>query len=369
MNYLRINRLSEEDFDSIVEQAGGNRVIPDGSNFKGLSADYVLNEAILELKLVREEGLLKESRRKKIAEIFRASQLGRPVVVLDPKILPPPEMRKYYNLLEHPIQAAVRKAAKQLHATKSRMRNDRTRVLIILNDGYTALNMDEFQEVVGKAVRNDTSKIDYAVAGGMYYYSDRFDSYFFSKFDLIPVNVDKTFPSYGVLLDNWNKWVEKHMTSVVLGQKESDEDRLPVIDLHYEIDGIHYIKPCPPMGKPSSFWPNGKRPRENSTGIEHCPPIATCFPKLTKSNWAKFKETIPYDKSLQENYVKWIKWADEQERQGGTKLQPFVSVSIEYEECISRLKQVDGELSLAFLCRFATEVFETEVRIWGTELV
>jgi hypothetical protein len=226
MNYIRINRLHEEDFDSIVEAAGGNRIKTNEFHSKGQNADYVLNEAIVELKLIREEGLVEESRRKKVAELFRGTQPDRPVVVLDPKILSQKELRKYYNLLEQPIQRAVRKAAEQVHETKLRMGTDSTRVLVILNDGYTALSMDEFREVVGKSVRNDTSKIDYAVAGGIYYYSDRFDSYFFPRFDLIPVNIDKPFPSYNVLLDAWNKWENKYMTDVVLGQKDWMEVRL-----------------------------------------------------------------------------------------------------------------------------------------------
>jgi len=362
MNYIRINRIHEKDFDSIVEEAGGSRIKTNGAGSRGKNADYILNEAIVELKLIREEGLVKESRRKKVAEMFRETQPDRPVVVLDPKILSKTKLRKYYNLLERPIHTAVRTAAKQVHDTKLRFGTDSTTVLMILNDGYTALSMDEFREVVGKTVRNDTSKIDYAVAGGIYYYSDRFDSYFFSRFDLIPVNVDKSFPSYNALLDTWNKWVEKYMTSVVLGQQKSDDDRLPLIDLNFEIDGIEYVKTCPPMGKPSSFWPDGKRPRENSTGIEHCPPVATCFPKLSITNWSKFQAAMPDESKLQDEYASWLKWAKEQEQQGGTDLQPFIAIDIEYKNCIAWYRQADENLSFSTLCHFAVEVFQKKIR-------
>jgi hypothetical protein len=259
MNYIRINRINETDFDSIIELAGGKRIDLNASCQKGNYADYRLNEAIVELKLIREEGLRKESRQKKVAGIFRKAQLNRPVVVLDAKILSQKELQKYYNLMEQPIQTAIKKAANQVQDSKLRSGDDGTRVLVILNDGYTALNMDEYREVVGRKVRNDTSKIDYAIAGGIYYYSDRFDNYFFSSFDLIPVNIGKPFPSFKVLHSAWNQWVEKYMTSVVLGQKSLDDDRFPVIDLNFEINGIQYVKICPPMGKPSKFWPDGKR--------------------------------------------------------------------------------------------------------------
>lgn len=362
MDYIRINRIDEKDFDSIVELAGGKRINPNGSCPTGYYADYILNEAIVELKLIRDEGLIKESRRKKVAKIFRKAQPDRPVIVLDSKILSQKELQKYYNLMEQPIQTAVKKAAKQVRDTKSRSGTDSTRVLIILNDGYTALNMEEFRELVGKKVRNDTSKIDYAIAGGIYYYSDRFDNYFFPRFDLIPVNIDKPFPSYSILLNAWNQWIEKYMTSVVLGQKSIDDDRLPAIDLDFEIDGIKYVKICPPMGKKSKFWPDGKRPRENSTGIESCPPVATCFPKLSKANWSKFKKVIQAGSNLQDDYASWLNWAKEQEVQGGTDIQPFIAIDIEYEECISWINKPLESLSFSTLCQYAVEVFQIKIR-------
>ncbi|TKJ35443.1 MAG: hypothetical protein CEE38_14810 [Planctomycetes bacterium B3_Pla] len=362
MDYIRINRIHEKDFDSIIEEAGGNRIKTNGSASNGYSADYRLNEAIIELKFIREEGLVKESRRRKVAEIFRGTQADRPVVVLDPKILSEKNLRKYYNLLGQPIQTAVKKAAKQVHETKLRIGTDSTRVLVILNDGYTALSMDEFREVVGKVVRNDTSKIDYAIAGGVYYYSDRFDTYSFARFDLIAVNVDKPFPSYNGLLDTWNRWFEKHMKSVIVGQENAHDDRFPVIDLNFEIDGIVYVKPCPPMGKPSSFWPSGRRPRENTTGIDACPPVATCFPKLSKTNWCMFKEAMPNESKLQDDYASWLRWAKEQEQKGGNKFQPFVGIDIEYEDCISCYRQEGEKLSFSNLCCVASEIFNIKIR-------
>ena len=50
MEYIRIKAVTEADFDQVITSAGGSRIIADGS------ADYLLNEAIIELKLVSEEG-------------------------------------------------------------------------------------------------------------------------------------------------------------------------------------------------------------------------------------------------------------------------------------------------------------------------
>ncbi len=362
MDYLRINRIYETDFDSIIEAAGGEKIDPNVYDQKGNFADYRLNEAILELKFVREEGLAKESRQIKIAEIYIKFQPDRPVVVLDPKILPKKELQRYYNLMEQPIQTAVKKAAKQVHDTKLRDETDSTRVLVILNDGYTALNMDEFREAVGKRIRNDTSKIDYAIAGGIYFYSDRFDSYFFSTFDLIPANIDKPFPSYDILKSAWNNWVETYMTAVVLGQNNLHDDRLPVIDLNFEIDDIEYVKICPPMGKPSKFWPNGKRPRDNSTGIESFPPVATCFPKLSKVDWLLFKKAMPNEYCLQNDYASWLEWSKEQESQGNMELQPFVTIDFKFDDCIEWFDGPVEKLTFSTLCKYAVEIFQVKIR-------
>jgi len=109
--------MREEDFDEIIAKAGGCRTAADDSRSSELNADYFLNEAIIELKLIEEEGLDKENRRRKVAGLFQESQPDKPVVILDPNILSEKAKRKYYNLLEGPIKTHVKKAAKQLDRT------------------------------------------------------------------------------------------------------------------------------------------------------------------------------------------------------------------------------------------------------------
>jgi len=60
MEALRIRYISEADIDAIVSKAGGRRLTGAGS------ADYQLNEAIIELKFVEEEGFHKEERQAKL---------------------------------------------------------------------------------------------------------------------------------------------------------------------------------------------------------------------------------------------------------------------------------------------------------------
>ena len=76
MDHVEIGKLEESDFDGILAKAGGQRLSADESRDRQLNADYVLGEAVVELKLVEEEGLEKEERRRKVAAVFRAQSVG-----------------------------------------------------------------------------------------------------------------------------------------------------------------------------------------------------------------------------------------------------------------------------------------------------
>jgi len=362
MNPLRINKLAESDFDSIVFDAGGKRFAPEVTE-DGYFADYILNEAILELKLIGEEGILKENRKRKIADIFRENQPNKPTVVLDPTLLSTNESRKYYSLIKQPIQTAVKKASKQLIDTEKRLDSSFTKVLIIMNDGYSALDNNEFVKVVSTSVRNDTSNIDYIIVGGIYFYSDGYDSYFFPKFESIPININHKFPSFQKLHDSWKSWEDKYMTAVVQGQLCKTKSRLPVADIHYNIDGIDYVKPPPPMGKTSSFWPSGIRPRENTTGIDSCPPVAICFPKLSMNAWADFRNKLGDLNELQDTYQEWIAYAKNKEESEGTDLQPFIPIEIDINGFNDWWHSSSRNISFYDLCRYATKLFEEKVRL------
>src|ERR1051326_2850360 len=94
MDYIKFRTVTEQDFDGIVADAGGSRIREEGS------ADYVLNEAVIELKLADEEGLLVQTRQVKLAKLFRRQQPSSPVVIIDPTTLDVAASREYYNIIE-----------------------------------------------------------------------------------------------------------------------------------------------------------------------------------------------------------------------------------------------------------------------------
>jgi hypothetical protein len=362
MEYMRIGRLREKDFDEIVALCGGQRAVVDYTRSKELNADYLLNEAIIELKLIDEEGLSKENRQKKVAELFRATQPNKPTVVLDANVLDGKSKKIYYNLMEGPVKTHVKKAAKQIDQTQKSLNQTKIRVLLVVNVGYTALDMKEFSSVVLKCARNDTSKIDYVIVAGIYYYSDRFDGFVFTPFELFPINITSPFQSFKTLREFWHKFTEKFMTSFVLGQKQLSSDRLPVIDIRFWHEDKLFVKLAPPFGKPSSFWPEGKRPRENSTGINACPPVAVTFPELNVEQWMQFKDLLPQDHSFQDNYSAWVDWSKREAKRLDSKLKPFVEVAIDFHECQSWCNQHYGQWGFSEVCQYTNTIFDRQVK-------
>ena len=198
MDYMRIYKLIEDDFDRIIESAGGKRLSVDVGPEKPHNADYILDDAIIELKFVEEEGLEKQERQKKLADIFKKQFPGKPVVVLDPKLLGEKGRRDYYKAMSTPIRARLKIAAKQLKQTAQK-HVEKTKVVILLNVGYGSLHHEEFKEIAINRATNATRQIDCLVVGGIYFYSDRFDSYVISPFEEIPINISRRFSGFDKL--------------------------------------------------------------------------------------------------------------------------------------------------------------------------
>ena len=324
MEYIRISSISERDFDSIVLDAGGSRLEMDSS------ADYHLNEAVIELKFVQEEGFEKGPRQAKLAALFRKQQPTAPVVVIDPDTLDETQSRNYYNIVATPIKGHIKKASSQLGETAKRYSPEATRVLIILNTGYTALNHDEFKSVCIKCVHNDTTKIDFVVCGGIYLHGDKFDYYLLPRFDLIPVNLNRPFPSYDLLLKAWNAFEERQATNMMMEAPLPGEGKLPVLDLAFEVDGVRYVKPAPAV--PSNVFPSGHAPRVNSSPIRTCPPVAIVFPSLGAQDWMAFKRALPYAPTLKATHADYQAFQQERETAESAPLKPFVTVPVTFQE-------------------------------------
>lgn len=204
-NFFRINYITEDNFTQIILDAGGRKFSEDYSKEKELNADYVLFDSLIELKNIEETGLDKKTRQLKIADIFDKYNHDYPVIVVDPKILNQHDLRSYNNIMEGPIKTHVKKASNQLKVSNAD-KNKELQVLILLNNGYAALDHFEFKELAEKCAKNDSSNIDYLITCGIYYYSDGFDSYFIAPFKLSAIKnkksllVTRSYPQLGQAL-------------------------------------------------------------------------------------------------------------------------------------------------------------------------
>ncbi len=147
MDTIRIANLQERDFDVILEAAGAKRIDTPDKKTVGQTADDRMGNSIIELKLLKEEGMEKSERQRKLAELFVSNQPNRPIVVLSPNLLSENERREYYRIMETPIKSHVAKATKQLKESVKKYQDIETTVLLLANIGYNSLDIDEFEDV------------------------------------------------------------------------------------------------------------------------------------------------------------------------------------------------------------------------------
>jgi hypothetical protein len=361
MKSIAIGTVTEADVDEIVRRAGGRCNNIRRGSAEPTHADYVFDDAVIELKCIVEEGFSKSERQAKLAKLFENHNNPRPVVILNPELLSDGQKRAYYNALLTPIQKHVKKAAAQTTATVAEVGGDHARVLLILNVGYTGVDHTEFTRLVLKSARNDTSKIDVVVVGGIYHYGDGFDSLIVCPLDMWPINVNRVFRNFPALKREWNALCEQMVTSAMLGTSTVPLDKLPIVDLTYEFDDITYVKPAPKMGKPSQFWVSG-RPRSNSSGIETCPPVGVAFPTFDLVSWEEFRRGIRSSGFLKEDYSLWREFAAEEQRKERATEEPLVPVRIKFGAfgswCRAKRRRLDDQS----LFDYAVEQFDKEVR-------
>jgi hypothetical protein len=133
----------------------------------------------------------------------------------------------------------------------------------------------------------------------------------------------------------------------------------PVVDTQFDIGGITYVKPTPPIGKTSEFFHRG-RPRKNSSGITTCPPVATVFGDLSFGEWMRFHDERPSARWLGDTYEDWKrKRASAAASVNSTRA--FVSISVTWGEWIVWAKSLPKGAELS-VHRYATEVFNQRIQ-------
>ena len=359
MHPFPVHTLSESDLDAVVTEAGGTRAHPDADRRTVVGADYVLGKTVIELKMLDDEGFDKPERQEKLAALFRAHDPDRPVVVLDPASLSDTDQRAYRRIIEGPVKQAATKARQQLNQSRAELSATSGSVLWVFNNGYTALDNDTLSEVVANRVRQDTSSIDGIIVSGCYYHSDGFDSVFLWHCSYVPIRLDHVFPEFDRLQEAFMRFADTFMTSVVTDPK-SDGRKLAVRDIAFDIDGVRYIRPAPVMGSPSEFYVNG-RPRDNSSGIEHCPPVALIVPKLDQATFAVVTDAGTSASTALASYPDW-QYHVAAAAAAATLTKPLVAIDVVPSEWLDWCSATDAAPSLKSLNGYAHKLFDERVR-------
>jgi hypothetical protein len=355
METIRIRPLIESDFDGIISSVGGKRAHIDADRRKLPGADYLLNEAVLELKFLDEEGLSKPTRQAKLATLFRNDENNRPVIVLDRDRLSAPGQQDYDRILEGPIKTAVQKAKEQLKRSRTENPAATCSILALVNNGYTALDHDSLQLLVARRIRQDTSATDGVIVAGCYFYGDGFDYYFLPPFEYLPINLANPFSSFEQLQKAWNEWAERFATAMVRGTLQGDLNKGPQIDKQFDYEGVTFILPAPSMGQSSEFYAVG-RPRQNTSGFECCPPVATTFPALTEREWNAFRAALSTESGLCDTFSSWrLKF--ERAATSNSTLRPFAPVSVTFEAWQAWCSRQRIAQSFSAVCEYANFLF------------
>jgi len=360
MDHFRIRPIAEANVEAIVIEAGGIRAHPDADVRDLRGADFVFQDMVIELKALDEEGFDKPARQQKLAMLFRQHEPNRPVIVVDRRRLPAEDQRGYDRIVEGPIKNAVKSARGQLTQSRTEYPDAQHSVLFLLNNGYTALDHEALLELAERRARNDSSEIDGVIVAGCYFYSDTFDSYFLWPISYVPVRTQETPAAFEELRLAWNDFANQSMTALMRGGHGLDAPKGPVVDMAFEVDGATYVKPAPPMGRESDFFVRG-RPRSDSSGLKHCPPVGRTYPGLTLAEWTRIHNLLKGDFGLCDSYDDWRN-QERQAAQAGSPILPFVPVPVTAAEWKTWSRSNQKGATFSTLTAYANTLFDQRLR-------
>ena len=241
-----IPRISEGFFDKVIEKVGGRRLYDSEMKDGVKNADYLLPGAVLELKIIEEEGLEKKTRQNKIKKLLSENYILPKEVDIDIKRIPDEIKPEYKKILGGPIKTAVKKSSKQIKDTKAHLnRPFDIGILLAVNNGYGSLLHDEFENLVLTYARRDTSQIDFIICSTVDHNQGDFDTYVFVTSHCYPIHGGLSFPKSDDIIQAINEVFGEAMTHMMRNQMDPklwDNSLAPVTDIVFDGDDVKYIR-------------------------------------------------------------------------------------------------------------------------------
>ena len=248
---LCVPRITESFIDAVVTKIGGRRLSESEIEAcAGQNADYLFSDAVAELKIFEEDGLEKKARQEKIAKALSARFILPPEVDLNLKTIDPEARPIVKELLREPIAKAVRKAAAQIKNTKRGLNLPLfSGILIAVNNGYSSLQADEFENLVLTCMRRDTSQVDFALCVTLSHHAGSFDYYTFCRVQGHTTHAGLVVPHESSFISTVGELFNQRMTEMMqqaMTEQFSVEQHLPpVASIHFEGAGVSFVRQAP----------------------------------------------------------------------------------------------------------------------------
>lgn len=246
-----IPRITEPFVDFVAEKMGWHRYDDVKEILKGRrNADYLSDDLVVELKIFEEEGLAKDIRQNKVAELYNECFGSEEAVNISFEDVPDKIRKRLKSIVSKPIQGAIKTASKQIKETKEDLNLNADGILIAVNNGYTYLNADNFEEIVLERCRNDSSNIEYAICITVEYHQGRFDAFVLCHVKCYSVKNNVPWKYEEAFRDAFQHRFA-HMMSIMMADQMNPEfwvNKLaPVSSISFEREGVTYIREAPPV--------------------------------------------------------------------------------------------------------------------------
>lgn len=155
MNFYRVPRFGENDFEQIINSLGGNK-IPETIT---RTPDFIIDDTLLEFKDLQKESLENKERQKSIAKHFENKVSF--AINIDPSLDFGELTHGYHKLIKNTIKNNFKSASDQIK--KYRLENNvQNAGIILFNTGLYSLPHELFKEMVMDILDRETQTIEFA---------------------------------------------------------------------------------------------------------------------------------------------------------------------------------------------------------------
>ena len=245
-----IPRITESFVDAVAKTLGWNRYSDHHTPAMGRqNADYLSNDAIIELKIIEEERLEKVESQEKLANLFSSVGISSDEVDISFEHIPIEIRSEIEKILSKPIQEAVKSASKQIRHTREDLtRESNVGILFIVNNGYNYLSANNFEQLVVKRCKNDSTQIDYVICVTIEYHQGNFDSFIFLETNCYEIRDAKKWNGGKSVIEALSAKFGDAMGEIMKNQMNPqfwDKSLAPVTEIRFVKDGIEYVREKP----------------------------------------------------------------------------------------------------------------------------